>query len=175
VRVDLSEKSSNHRLLARSLVRCPKILLNGRHPSRVHLAFVQEGTNQIERFPSPIIQFKCWIMRVWHHFRVPIGSVPFGFRESKGIRARTFFVEPRPICVDVYPLSFLFLSSRFRQHQHRIVAWTLCFARFASCCEGTAGTDETCLFGGGHPFVSFFSVFGTRASRWRRAASYGDH
>lgn len=86
---------------------------------------------------------------------------------------RTFFVEPRPICVGFVPTSFFYLSSRFRQH--RIVAWTLWCARYVFCCEDTAGSVETCLFGGGRPFVSFSSVFGTRASRWQRAASYGDH
>jgi len=34
VLLDLSEKSSNHRLLLQSLVRCPKIILIGRHSSR---------------------------------------------------------------------------------------------------------------------------------------------
>lgn len=51
VRDDLSEKSSNHRLLVWSLVRCPKILLKGRHSSRVPQcpSRVCTGRNESER------------------------------------------------------------------------------------------------------------------------------
>lgn len=51
VRDDLSEKSSNHRLLVWSLVRCPKILLKGRHSSRVPTcpSRVCTGRNESER------------------------------------------------------------------------------------------------------------------------------